>query len=155
MLMKRGSINKILAPLLLGFIAVGFAACESTTPAAGPRVLVETHSSGGGGQTTEVFTVAGDWDLRWSYDCSPSLRNWFRQINPCAYDLSVRQMSDCHVSLENQGVNQNGVKDHGLVHYHTGGEFYLVVESDGPWTVTISGSGRASGVGPAPLCGGG
>jgi hypothetical protein len=45
------------------------------------RLLVDTGGSGGGGQTTEVLTVDGDWDLRWSYDCSPSLRNLFRKVD--------------------------------------------------------------------------
>src|SRR6202043_881483 len=38
-------------------------------------VLVDQRGSGPGGETTEVFTVHGAWDLRWSYDCSSSLRN--------------------------------------------------------------------------------
>jgi hypothetical protein len=115
-------------------------------------VLVDTGGSGGGGQTTEVFTVDGDWDLRWSYDCSPSLRNLFRKVDHCDFFLTVKQMSDCQVSPENQGINQHRVKDQGVVHYHAGGTFYFVVESDGSWTATVTGSGRASGVGPAPHC---
>jgi hypothetical protein len=59
---------------------------------------VDTGGSGGGGQTTEVFTVDGDWDLRWSYDCSPSLRNQFRTVDHCDLFLTVKQMSDCQVS---------------------------------------------------------
>jgi hypothetical protein len=147
--MKRGAIKNILALLLVGLIAVGFAACV-TTP--GAEVVLDTHSSGGGGQTTEVFTVASDWDVRWSYDCSPSLHNLFRKVDHCDFFLTVKQMSDCQVSPENQGINRNRVKDQGLVHYHTGGTFYIVVESDGSWTATVTGSGRASGVGPAPHC---
>jgi hypothetical protein len=99
-----------------------------------------------------VFTVDGDWDLRWSYDCSPSLRTLFRKVDHCDFSLKVKQMSDCQVSPENQGINQRGVKDQGVVHYHTGGTFYFVVGSDGPWTVTVTGSGRASGEGPALRC---
>lgn len=119
-------------------------------------VLVDTGGSGGGGQTTEVFTVDGDWDLRWSYDCSPSLRNLFRnlflKVDHCDFFLTVKQMSDCQVSPENHGINQHRVKDEGVVHYHAGGTFYFVVESDGSWTATVIGSGRASGVGPASHC---
>jgi hypothetical protein len=62
-------------------------------------------------------------------------------------------MSDCQVSPQNQGITQHRVmKDQGVVHYHTGGTFYFVVDSDRSWTATVTGSGRASGVGPAPHC---
>ena len=44
----------------------------------------------------------------------------------------------------------------GVVRYHAGGTFYIVVglayASAGSWTVTVTGPGRASGVGPAPHC---
>ena len=116
----------------------------------GSGALVDERSSGPGGQTTEVFTVDSAWDLRWSYDCTPSIRN------QCDFYLTVKQMSDCQVSPENQGITQHGVKDHGVVHYHAGGTFYIVVglayASAGSWSVTVTGSGRASGVGPAPHC---
>jgi len=128
----------------------GTSHASGTSPAAG--VLVDTGGSGGGGETTEVFTADGDWDLRWSYDCSPSLGNLFRQGDHCDFFLTVKQMSDCQVSPENHGINQHRVKDQGVVHYHTGGTFYFVVVSDGSWTATVTGSGRALGVGPAPHC---
>ncbi len=99
-----------------------------------------------------MFTVDGAWNLRWSYDCSPSLGNLFRKVDHCDFFLTVKQMSDCQVSPENQGISQHLVKDQGVVHYHAGGTFYFVVESDGSWTATVTGSGRASGVGPAPHC---
>ena len=123
---------------------------SGASPAAG--AVVDTGGSGGGGQTTQVFTVDGDWDLRWSYDCSPSLRNLFRKVDHCDFVLTVKQMSDCQVSPQNPGINQHRVKDQGVVHYHTGGTFYFVVVSDGSWTATVTGSGRASGLGPAPHC---
>jgi hypothetical protein len=117
----------------------------------GSGALVDERSCcAAGGQTTEVFTVDGAWDLRWSYDCSPMIRN------QCDFYLTVKQMSDCQISPENQGITQHGVKDQGVVHYHAGGTFYIVVglayASAGSWTVTVTGSGRASGVGPAPHC---
>jgi hypothetical protein len=117
----------------------------------GSGALVDERSCcAAGGRTTEVFTVDGAWDLRWSYDCSPMIRN------QCDFHLTVKQMSDCQVSPENQGITQNGVRDHGVVHYQAGGTFYVVVglayASAGSWTVTVTGSGRASGVDPAPHC---
>jgi len=115
-------------------------------------MLVEVHGSGPGGETTEVFTTNGAWDLRWSYDCSPGLSNFFRKVDRCDFSLTVKQMSDCQVSPENQGITLHGGPDHGVVHYHAGGTFYFVVDSYGAWTATVTGPGRAWGVGPAPHC---
>ena len=113
-------------------------------------VLVDQRSCcGAGGQTTEVFTVDGAWDLRWSYDCSPMIRN------QCDFHLTVMQMSDCQVSPENQGVTQHGGKNHGVVHNHASGTCYFVVDFYGSWTFTVTGSGRGCGEGPPASCSGG
>ena len=117
----------------------------------GSGVLVNETGSGPGGQTTEVFTANGAWDLRWSYDCSAA-SNGFRKEPQCDFFLTVKQLSDCQVSPGNQGVTQHGVKDQGVVHNHAGGTFYFVVDSDGSWTFTVTGSGRGRGVGPAGYC---
>jgi hypothetical protein len=114
-------------------------------------VLVDERSCcAAGGRTTAVFTVDGAWDLRWSYDCSPMIRN------QCDFYLTVKQMSDCQISPENQRLTQHGVKDQGVVHYHARGTFYVLVAvayaSAASWTVKVTGSGRVSAVGPAPHC---
>jgi hypothetical protein len=143
---------------LIGLILAGTYIYRSEiSPATGDLVsetgaLVSESGTGPGGETTEVFTVDGDWDLRWSYDCSPGLGNVFRIVDHCDFLLTVKQMSDCQVSAENPGITHHRVKDQGVVHYHAGGTFYFVIESDGSWTFTVTGSGRASGVGPAPHC---
>jgi hypothetical protein len=111
-------------------------------------VLVDQRGSGPGGETTEVFTANGAWDLHWSYDCSSSLGNQYPKLDQCDFSLTVKQLSDCQVSPENQGIAQHGVPDHGVVHYHTGGTFYFLVDSYGSWTFTVSGTGRGWGVGP-------
>ena len=115
-------------------------------------VLVDQRGSGPGGETTEVFTVHGAWDLRWSYDCSSSLGNQYPRLDRCDFFLTVKQLSDCQVSPENPGITHYGGPDYGVVHYQTGGTFYFVVDSYGSWTFTVAGSGRASGVGPSPHC---
>jgi hypothetical protein len=119
-------------------------------------VLVDERGSGPGGQTTEVFTVDRDWDLRWSYDCSSSLGNQYPKLDQCDFSLTVKQLSDCQVSPENQGIAQHGAPDHGVVHYHTGGTFYFLIDSYGSWTFTVTGSGRAdpgsSYNGPSASC---
>jgi|SRR5665213_3390627 len=145
-LIALGALGALIALILAGTYIYR----ESGTSQAG-GALVDERGLGPGGETTEVFTVDGAWDLRWSYDCSGA-SNGFRTVDQCGFFLTVKQMSDCQVSPENQGITEHGVKDQGVVHYHTGGTFYFVVDSDGSWTFTVTGSGRASGVGPWPHC---
>src|SRR5258708_1339373 len=54
-------------------------------------VLVDESGSGPGGETTEVFTVNGDWDLRWSYDCSASLGIQYPMVAQCDFLLAVKR----------------------------------------------------------------
>lgn len=119
--------------------------------------LVETSGSGAGGETTEVFTVDGSWDLRWSYDCSPSLSDLFplspaAKADPCYFIVAVKEFSYCDVSLANQGINVHARKSQGVIHNLAGGTFYFLVDYVGRWTVSVTGSGRASGRGPWPHC---
>jgi len=112
---------------------------------------------GAGGETTEVFTVDGNWDLRWSYDCSPSLSDLYplspaAKADPCYFNVAVKEFSDCAVSGPNQGVNVHARKSQGVVHNREGGTFYFVVDYVGSWTVTVTGNGRGSGRGPWPQC---
>lgn len=115
-------------------------------------VLVEQQGSGPGGETTEVFTANGDWDLQWSYDCSSGLGSQYPKTATCDFYLTVKELSYCQVSAENPGIIEHGAPNHGVAHYHTGGTFYFVVDSYGSWAFTVTGSGRASGRGPWPHC---
>ena len=121
--------------------------------------LVHSSGSGAGGETTEVFTVDGAWDLRWSYDCSPSLSDLYplapaAKADPCYFIVAVKEFSDCAVSLANQGINVHvhGGKSQGVVHNHAGGTFYFLVDFAGTWSVTVTGKGSGSGRGPWPQC---
>ena len=115
-------------------------------------VLVDEHGSGPGGQTTEVFTANGDWDLRWSYDCSSSLGSQYPQLHTCDFSVTVKDYSYCAVSSDDAGIIRHAGPDHGVVHYHVPGTFYLVIDSYGSWKFTVTGPGRGWGVGPAPHC---
>jgi len=93
--------------------------------------LVDTAGSGAGGETTEVFTVNGSWDLRWSYDCSPSATDLYplapsAKADSCYLIVAVKKFSDCEVSLGNQGINVHARKSQGAVHNQAGGTFYFV-----------------------------
>ena len=142
--------------VLIAILAGIYIYRESTSGA-----LVDQSGSGPGGETTEVFTVDGAWDLRWSYECSSSSGNQNPNLDTCDFSMLVKRLSDCAVSPEHHGITERGAKDQGVVRYRTGGTFYLVVfiaphpyipDVIASWTVTVTGSGRASGVGPAPHC---
>ena len=130
---------------LLAMIVVGIYVYRST------RALVDEHGSGPGGETTEVFTVNGDWDLWWSYDCSSTLGPQYPKTDTCDFSLTIKDYADCGIS-RTSGIVRHGGPDHGLVHYHAGGTFYFVVASYGGWTFSVTGPGRGWGVGPAPHC---
>lgn len=145
-LLALGAFATLIALILAGTYFFGATAA-----------LVETGASGSGGETTEVFTVDGSWDLRWSYDCSPSLTDLYplapaAQADPCYLIVVVKQFSDCAVSLANQGINVHAVKSQGVIHNHTGGTFYFLIEFAGTWSVTVTGKGWGSREGPWPQC---
>lgn len=120
-------------------------------------LMQSSEGPGAGGGTTGVFTADGSWDLSWSYDCAPSLSDQYplspaAQADPCYFIVTVKEFPDCAVSRANQGVNVHARKSQGVIHNHTGGTFYFLVSFVGSWTVRVTGSGRAWGVGPEPKC---
>jgi hypothetical protein len=97
---------------------------------------------GSGTKSTEKFTVASDWDLQWSYDCMAGLTR--DGVIPAAYHssfiVSVKRF-DGNLTM-NQRVNQLGVKDQGVQHYHASGIYYLEVQTccvDSSWSVKVTG----------------
>ena len=96
---------------------------------ASPQVLLSI--SGSGSKTTEKFTAVSDWDLNWSYDCS----NFGDQGN---FQVFVYN-GDGSMSFSNSGVNQLGKSGADVEHYHTGGTFYLTVNSECGWKIEVKG----------------
>jgi hypothetical protein len=104
-------------------------AASPSTPAAAPQTLLDIN--GNGSKSTEKFTTQGDWDLRYSYDCS----SFGGQGNFQVYIYN----GDGSPSFANSGVNQLGASGSDVDHYHTGGTFYLVVNSECAWHVQVIG----------------
>ncbi len=108
------------------------AAQTQTAPAqaaAVPQSLLKINGSGS--KSTAKFTAAGDWDLNWSYDCS----NFGYKGN---FQVFVYN-GDGSMSFSNSGVNQLGMSDSGVEHYHSGGTFYLTVNSECSWKIEAKG----------------
>jgi len=101
---------------------------QAQAPAA-PQMLLSI--SGSGSKTTAKFTAASDWDLNWSYDCS----KFGYQGN---FQVFVYN-GDGSMSFSNSGVNQLGKSGADVEHYHTGGTFYLEVNSECSWKIQVKG----------------
>lgn len=104
------------------------AATPAPTPAV-PQTLLKV--SGSGTKSTQKFTASGDWDLNWSYDCS----NFGYKGN---FQVFVYN-GDGSMSFSNSGVNQLGMSGADVEHYHSGGTFYLTVNSECSWKIEAKG----------------
>lgn len=94
------------------------------------------------GSAKDQHTVASDWDLQWSYDFTAGLTRdgAIPSGYQCSFPVSIKQ-ADGRSSM-NQSVNQLGLKDQGVQHYHTSATFYLEVGiccTDSPWSVKVTG----------------
>ena len=92
-----------------------------------PQTVLDV--SGSGTKSTQTFTVNDSWQMKWSYDCS----NFGYQGN---FQVAVYD-ADGSPSMQNVDVNQLGMSDSDTEYYHTGGTFYLEVNSECNWHVTV------------------
>jgi hypothetical protein len=93
---------------------------------AAPRTLLDLKGSGI--QTSAKFTAQGDWAINWSYDCIGSS---FGQ----AGNFIINVQGDSSVP----GVNQLGPSGSGIEPVYQGGTFYLEMNSECDWHVTVRG----------------
>jgi hypothetical protein len=101
----------------------------SLIPSAPFTSQVLLNVSGSGSYTTARFTVGGngDWDIQWSY----SSGNSGGQVN---FQIFGDGGSDPNVA----DPDQLGTGGSGVVHvYNDAGTHYLVVNSEGDWTVKV------------------
>ena len=94
-----------------------------------PQTLLDI--SGSGSKTTESFTAASAWNLTYSYDCS----NFGGRGN---FQVFIYN-GDGSMSFSNSGVNQLGASGSDTDYYHTGGTYYLEVNSECSWHITVKG----------------
>jgi hypothetical protein len=108
---------------------------SSSTPAPTAKAQAQPQAlltlAGSGTKQTQTFTAAGEWDLNWTYDCSQAGGNG-------NFIVTVYN-ADGSVSFENTPVNQMGASGTDVQHYHTGGKFYLDINSECSWTVNAKG----------------
>jgi hypothetical protein len=100
-------------------------------PVVAPAPQVLLNVSGSGTKSTQSFTAGGDWTLNYSYDCS----NFDDRGNFQVYIYN----SDGSMSDENTGVNELGAGGTDTEYYHSGGSYYLEVNSECTWKITVKG----------------
>ena len=102
-------------------------AASSPLPSPSPVVLLDKQGSGI--DKTQQFTVAGDWEIDSSYDCSNFGRNGNFQIFVYNSDGS----------LADRGADELGATGSDTTYEHRGGTFYLQINSECNWHVIVKG----------------
>jgi hypothetical protein len=112
--------------------AGGTSVTKSGAPKAAGTAAKLLDQAGAGTKTTAKFAARGDWDLKWSYDCA-GFAGGQGNFQVMVYN------GDASMNFSNAPVNQLGTKGQDIEHYHSGGTFYLVVNSECSWHVTATG----------------
>lgn len=98
---------------------------ESKTPEPEPEPETVLKTSGNGTKTTKTFSVQGDWDLRYTYDCSGFGMEGVMQV------WGDSDLGDIY-------VNEMGMSGDDVTHQHDGGgEMALKVNSTCDWTIRV------------------
>lgn len=97
---------------------------------AAPTTLLDV--TGKGTHQTQKFTAAGDWDLHYSYDCTS-----FDSTTGGNFQVYIYN-GDGSPS-DSSGVNELAVKGQSVTHEHSGGTFYLAMNSECDWHVVVKG----------------
>jgi len=98
-------------------------------PAPAPQPQTVLDISGSGSKSTQTFTVGNNWQMQWSYDCS----SFGDRGNFQVYIYT----GDGAMSFDNNGVNQLGSSGSDMDYYHTGGSYYLEVNSECSWHIKV------------------
>jgi hypothetical protein len=88
---------------------------------------------GNGDSQTQEFTVADEWSIQYSFDCST-----FGYPGNFAVDV---EGSDGVPSLTNRGPNALASSGSSVVYNHHGGTYYLSILSECDWHITVVSGG--------------
>lgn len=104
--------------------ATSAAAKKAPAPPPAPASKVVLRESGSGIKSTVTFTVAGDWDLKYSYDCTSfGFAGNFVVTGSGLGDLFV---------------NELGKSGSDVTHLHSGGKMHLDINSECAWKITVT-----------------
>ena len=95
-------------------------------PAAEPTPKVVLTAKGNGLKSTKTFTVKGDWDLEYTFDCRDTYG-----------DMGNFQVWNDETGMTDIYVNELGAKGDDVTHQHTGGKLALKINSQCRWTLKV------------------
>ncbi|GAA2092182.1 hypothetical protein [Actinomadura alba] len=99
---------------------------SAEAPAAEPSPKVVLTAKGKGLKSTKTFTVRGDWDLEYTYDCRDTYG-----------DMGNFQVWNDDTGMGDIYVNELGAKGDDVTHQHTGGKLALQINSQCRWTIKV------------------
>jgi hypothetical protein len=103
---------------------------ESVTPGGDIHPVTVLSLSGSGTKSTEAFPVTGDWDLKWSYDCS----NWGASGN---FIVAIKEAGG--MPSGDNDIEQLSAGGDSIEHYHNGtGKRYLEITSECRWSLEVT-----------------
>ncbi len=88
------------------------------------RVL---STAGSGTTHSKLFSVPSEWEIRWSFNCA----SWGGKGN---FSLEVDTPAGGLVSV---AVNELHESDHGTEYMHAGGRYYVSIDSECSWRVSV------------------
>lgn len=97
---------------------------SATTAPASSKVVLTVK--GDGGKSTKTFTVRGDWDIEYTYDC--------RDVYGGTGNFQVWNEE---TGLANTYINDLGAKGDDVAHQHLGGTLALKVNTLCRWTLKV------------------
>jgi hypothetical protein len=84
---------------------------------------------------TGSFTVAGAWDLKYTFDCSNQQSQ--RLLNANQVALTVFNSDDDSLNSEHATAGAKGRSGGTTLHFTRGGTFYVLVETVCSWRVVV------------------
>lgn len=124
------------ATCVLLFVACGprcgtVATPTTATPSPSPSSKVLLDDQGSGNRSTGTFTVPSEWSVAWTFSCPAR----------CTFTVQVHN-ADGSQSSQDRGFTESDVAGQGVLRYHTGGTFFLTVDTccvHTAWTLKVVG----------------
>ena len=111
---------------------------------AGAAPSVALTISGPGYKKSSLVRVHAGWEVRWAYDCPPSVgQGGFGIVG--SFDAIVRNANGDE-AFPLKDISNQGSAGQGRVDYPQGGNFYLEIQSECNWEVKVVDAGAG---GPA------